>query len=618
MNILYKRCYLESLEKLTQEEQKRCHLAVSRFRDTPGRPGLNFESLGKIASHNHHSIRASKELRIILGVEPNMHDPKNVVLAFAGHHDDAYDWARGQGHHTDMISDISADDDTAKVDDIERQLDQLTDVEDWQLFLFPEQKTLVDKEYFGETRILGAAGTGKTVLALHRAKWLGERYPDEKILFTTFSASLPTHFRELYMRIPGAPPNVTFLSINQLARRISEDYRSAPRSDDLFNAAWDKTIAKGSALAKLSRDYLKDEIERVIKGRGASREEYLDTDKFQRVGRQRGFKRAEREMCWQLQEAWDAHLSRANMTTFADKMIVARDKARQQKGVYRAIIVDEYQDITLVGAQFLRALVAGSPDKAVPYNGLWLLGDAAQRIYVGGWYPAWADLKFTGRSETIHTNYRNTRYIVEAASKVRGTHKTGAEKDEFIAEHKNFALGEGIRPVFINVANAQSKEITTIVCEIKRLIKDESFRHEDIGIFVSDNGSANVIFNAFSNKMRPPIPCFLLKGLKHNPPKQGVRIGTYDRGKGLEFKAVFLPRLGASVFPPPFETNEPQQDPISGLELAEPSDDEKEHRQLQLNRLYVGMTRAVRFLYLLADEEPCEELQNARDFFDWK
>lgn len=85
-DILYARSYHESVNKLTKEERRLCDRAVEKFRRDPRHAGLHFEYLGKRSAHNHHSIRASKELRIILGIEPSMHDLQKVVLATAGHH----------------------------------------------------------------------------------------------------------------------------------------------------------------------------------------------------------------------------------------------------------------------------------------------------------------------------------------------------------------------------------------------------------------------------------------------------------------------------------------------------------------------------------------------------
>ena len=619
MNLLYGCSYHRSLKKLRVDERDRCHEAVYTLCRNPRWPGLNLEHLGKVAAHNHHSIRASKELRIILGLEPNLLDPKKVILVYAGHHDPAYSWSDQHGRHTDMVAETSFPYLDKKNDLLQRQKN-FADAEEWQLFLHPEQQELVHKKFFGEARILGASGTGKTVIALHRAAWLGERYPQEKVLFTTYSRSLLNYLRYLYLGISDSPANVKFINIDKLARDIARDSRpnltiDFSKEKVFFDEAWRETVYN-TRLAKLSREYLKEEIERVIKGRDAKQDEYLDTDKFERIGRKQGFDKESREICWRLKEAFDARLQQAGLATFTDVLIAARDTARQNDGRYRAVLVDEYQDITLVGAQLLRALVVGNQDKQVPDNGLLFLGDAAQRIYVGGWKPAWANLKFSGqgRSEILQTNYRTTRRISDAAVAVRGTAKTGANHEEQITTCQDFALGDGEQPVFFKVESKM--DIKTIAGEIKNLVENKSLRHEDIGILVNHNNDAEEINHALISKFA--IPCFQLKDMRATAPGQGVRIGTFDRGKGLEFLAVFLPRLGASLFPGAFVPVGPQQGNIPGISPDSLSGEEQEHRQLQLDRLYVGMTRAVRFLYLLADEEPCEEFLNAEHCFEWR
>lgn len=618
-DILYARSFHRAINKLTKEEQKLCGQAIEKFRNDPRHPGLNFEYLGKQPAHNHHSIRASKELRIILGVEPHMHDPQKVVLAAAGHHDWAYNWSSSRAYCTNISEGAPFAGDDLSPDEFARLLEALSDAEEWQLFLHPDQEALVHKKFFREARILGAAGTGKTVLAFHRAAWLGNRYPKSKILFTTFSRSLTNHYARLYRRLPNAPSNVEFINIDRLAHQIAGypdiDIKKEER---LFAEAWKETVP-GTALERLPRSYLKEEVERVIKGRGASREEYTDTGRFNRLGRRRGFNRGQREICWRLKDAWDARLRQAGITTFADILLKARDITQNQVvRHYQSVIADEYQDFTLVGAQFVRALVAGAADKTVPDDGLLLLGDAAQRIYAGGWIPAWANLSFSGRSETIHTNYRNTRLIVEAASAMRGKDKTGAGDDEYITGYQAFSLGDGERPVFFSVAD-KAQEILAIIREIEQLVNDgsvshEKISHQDIGILMYHNQDADEIFNALKERS---IPCVLLRALKNENPVAGVRVGTYDRGKGMEFQAVFLPRLGESQFPKPFDRAEPVQETMLETDPdGEMSDEEKEHRQLHLDRLYVGMTRARRFLYLLADETPCKELRAAEDLFE--
>ena len=617
------RSFHRALNNLQPQEQRRCHKTIKKFNRNLRLGGLNFELLDKGSQHrNHHSIRVSDELRLILGVEPDIQKPQQVVFVYAGHHDAAYRWSENHGWHTDVESvelydDVTGDDVTGQAKQDKLPLQKFIDMEEWQLFLHDDQKELVHKKFFGEARIVGVAGSGKTVLALHRVAYLGEIYPQEKVLFATYSKSLCTHLKYLYEKLPRAANNVEFHNIHNLATRAVANPKFDPQSEkEFFNAAYRETIP-GTVLEKLPRYYLKDEIERVIKGRDASRDEYLDTGAFHRTGRKRSFKRDAREICWRLKESWDARLRDAGLTAFADVTTVARDKAQQQTRQYRAIVVDEYQDLTLVEAQFLRALVCGSPNNKVPDNGLVFFGDAAQNILAGGWTAAASNLKFKSRGDAtaktdyqLTQNYRNTRRIIEAANAVRGG--DGNDSGNRNALPKQFDLGDGERPKFIKTP--LQNETSTIAAEIKKLT-DDGLELEAIGIFMRRNDDANQIAEQLEQK---GIGCFLLQKMRDQPPGAGVRVGTFDRSKGMEFIAVFLPRLGASQFPAPLLRSAPQQESLADVSPADLPEEEQEHRQLQLNRLYVGMTRAAKHLFLLADEEPCKELLNAEEYFDWR
>ena len=398
---------------LTASDKRRCDEAISRFRDNPLHPGLNYERLGKNPKQNHCSIRASRELRLILAVEPDFQAPEVVVFVNMGHHDQMYQWAERQGFVTDADEGLDMDGGPPAQGRSEDNAAVLQSFEDWQLFLHPDQEPLVKRQYADAARIRGAAGTGKTVVALHRAKELGHRFSGERVLFTTFSRSLTEHLKRLYGRIPEAAPNVEFVNIDRVAFSLVKPAIDRQKAGEAFDQAY-QVVIQGSRLERCSGDYLKDEIDKVIKGRAATREEYLDTDRFERLGRRRKFNRSDRELCWQLREAWDEGMRAAGISDFTDTMILARDAVQERNTPeYRSVIVDEAQDMTLVGMQLVRALVAGDRGNPVPPDGLLMLDDAAQRIYSGGFRLVWAGIQVSGRAEILKTNYRNTRQIVE-------------------------------------------------------------------------------------------------------------------------------------------------------------------------------------------------------------
>ena len=483
-------------------------------------------------------------------MNPYFSNPERVLLLYAGHHGAAYRWASRRGYYTDAVGTVNLGDVAPPDEAPANAISSLSDFEEWQLFLHPDQEPLVRRHYAGgEARIRGAAGTGKTVVALHRAAKLGRRYAGDKVLFTTFSRSLTQHLRQLYLRIPNAPGNVVFLNIDRVARGLVREasmrWVDPPKVAKAFDAAY-ATVVRGTALERCSRDYLKEEVETIIKGRAATREEYLNTGRFERLGRRHKLKRADRELCWRLREVWDQGMRRADTTSFPDVLIEARNQAQARSGgEYRAAIVDEAQDMTLVGMQLVRALVAGRPENRVPRDGLLILDDAAQRIYAGGFRLSWAGLQVKGRSEILKTNYRNTRSIVEAAMAVRGEVLPVMEdNDDGAALHAEFARKAGALPVFIPVG--PQGEIQAIAEEIRNLVDKERVTHESIGVLMRSNHDADRAGKWLSDE---GIPCAMLRTMRAGALGSGVRVGTFDRSKGLEFRAVLIPRLGASVFP---------------------------------------------------------------------
>ena len=275
--------------------------------------------------------------------------------------------------------------------------------------------------------------------------------------------------------------------------------------------------------------------------------------------------------------------------------------------------------MTAVMMQLVRAAVAGKRTNPVPEDGLLVSDDSAQRLYPGGFLPIWAGLDIRGRAIQLQTCYRTTRHIAEAAIAVRGESvPVRDDSDDGASGITGFESEDGILPVFLQ--RGKKEEIPSIAAEIRRLIDVEGFAPEEIGVFAASNRDCDSCHTSLSSESFG-IPCEVVKsGNRAGANSRGrVRIATFDRCKGLEFRAVFIPRLGASIFP---ERHMHVRD--GATELSEtvedrnlPVEQEQEERQLVLDRLYVGMTRARERLFLVADESPCKELESAREFFDW-
>ena len=341
---------------------------------------------------------------------------------------------------------------------------------------------------------------GKTVVALHRAAVLGRRYSEERVLFTSFSRSLCNRLEEIFRQLPNAPHNVEFCNIDRVAYDYlgGEQWVDRKAVDEGFEAVYQRVVPD-SPIRHFDRYYLREEIEKVIKGRNPIQEEYLDTDRFERLGRKRSLNKSMREACWRLAEAWDRELRERQTSSFPDQLISARNQAWEQaSGRYRSVIVDEAQDMTLVGMQFVRALVAGARENSVPPDGVLMVDDGAQRIYAGGFRPVWADLNVRGSSEELRTNYRNTGAILTAAKAVRDGAPPASDGDS-LAQHTDVQREEGDRPVFRRSPNSE----LAMALDIIEGLCNDGFEYHEIALLTRSNTDAEQIYESLGRKNIP-------------------------------------------------------------------------------------------------------------------
>ena len=94
----------------------------------------------------------------------------------------------------------------AGVEELERALEYPWDK--WTVFLHPSQRELVERNYAGPARVAGSAGTGKTIVALHRAAHLARSDRESRVLLTTFSKTLANSLRNRLKRLIGNEPRL--------------------------------------------------------------------------------------------------------------------------------------------------------------------------------------------------------------------------------------------------------------------------------------------------------------------------------------------------------------------------------------------------------------------------
>jgi len=454
-------------------------------------------------------------------------------------------------------------------------------VEEWMAFLHPAQARVVRRSYNGPARIRGAAGTGKTVVGLHRAAYLA-RTRQGKVLVTTYIRTLPDVLRQQLTRLaPDVVDRVEFAGVHETAKRILDERGVTHRIDGrqiaaAWTAAWGK-VAGGSIIDtdRHEQDYWHDEVSCVIKGRGLTRwQQYAD---LPRLGRRHRLGPQQRRVVWDLYEAYQQELRARGVHDFADQISLAEAELRREPPAerYTAVVVDEAQDLTCVMIRMLHGLVGDGPD------GLTLVGDGQQTIYPGGFTLAEAGVSVAGRGVVLDVNYRNTREILQFASVL-------VRDDEFADIEGATAQGDrptevartGTKPVYVRCANEADRQ-RRLVLRVHEVVAEVGTNFGDVGVLSLSRRGVEAAMDSLTKAGVPVVNLEKYDGV----PSNRVKVGTVKRAKGLEFKQVLVVDPYASWL----------------SEKADRLDDvERERRDYRLRELYVAMTRARDGLWVAA------------------
>ncbi|WJY01963.1 3'-5' exonuclease [Curtobacterium sp. 458] len=456
--------------------------------------------------------------------------------------------------------------------------DQLLDgvleapIEDWMAFLDPAQAKLVRRSFNGPARIRGAAGTGKTVVGLHRAAYLA-RSTGGRVLFTTYIGTLPKVLESLPERLaPDMVGRIDFVGNHAFATRLLKERRIAfpvpGREARLaFDDAWN-AIRASSPLrsSRFSPSYREDEIKHVIKGRGLTRfDQYAD---LARVGRKHALPVETRQAVWDLYEAYSRGLRERRAHDWEDIVLLARDAvAAAPLERYDAVIVDEAQDLSCTMVSPMHHLVGDRAD------GLTLIGDGQQTIYPGGYTLGEVGISLSGRGVVLDVNHRNTAEILEFAKEmVADDQFVDIEGVDGVGDAVSAISRSGPAPAFHRFSS-RAEHDRSMVERLREVLRLIGTGHGDVGILTATKRQADDVRSVLRDAGVPVIMLDEYSGRTSN----AVRVGTVKREKGLEFKQVLLAHVDPRLI-----------DPAPGA----PSETERELRERGRRELYVGMTRA--------------------------
>jgi hypothetical protein len=661
--------FTDSLARLTGDEQKAVKTTAFDLQLDPANPGMSFHRLGKSKDPRFWSVRAGKDLRLIVH-----RTAQSLLLCYVDHHDKAYAWAErrklethprtgaaqlveirqrvqeivvpaavrvsrepipgrpllahlsdeellGYGVPTEWLADVRrATEDTLLVlvdhlpaeaaeallelatggvphrpqpaaaagdpfehPDARRRFRVVADLDElaraleypwerWIVFLHPAQRELVERRFGGPARISGSAGTGKTVVALHRAAHLARANPDARILLTTFSEPLASALRIKLARLIGSEPRlrerIDVDPLNAVARRLHE--RMVGPAEVASRGAI-RELVQEAALAsvdmRFALPFLLSEWTDVVDAWQLGTEEaYLGVA---RLGRKTRLPEKHRQALWKVFARVRVGLDERRLVTEAD--LYSRVAARVATGgrlPYDFVVVDEAQDVSVPQLRFIAALGGARPDA------LFFAGDLGQRIFQlpFSWRSLGVDIR--GRSVTLRINYRTSHQIRARADRL--LEPRVSDVDGNTEERRGtISVFNGPDPLVRVLDRAEDE--SALVGRWLAERASEGVPPEEMSVFVRSPAElprARAAVEAAG--LRVTLLDDAVKTLRGH-----VAVGVMHLSKGLEFRAVAVMACDDEVLP--------LQDRIQSVT---DEGDLEEAYETERHLLYVACTRA--------------------------
>lgn len=489
------------------------------------------------------------------------------------------------------------------VDDEEELLAMLdAPLEKWRVYLHPSQRKLVERSWNGPARVLGGAGTGKTVAAMHRAKWLARNWKADsaqKILFTTFSSNLAADIRENLRSICDSETlaKIEVVNIDAWVRRFLKDNGESRRivfaESEESDSCWKEILGSGADQAGLTESFIRDEWQSVVQSHSICEErDYL---RVSRRGRGTPLDRRKRKVLWKLFETYRAHLDDDGFIEAQDAYRIAREAIELRRHAlppYRAIIVDEAQDIEPSAYKMLRALIP-EPQDEPDQNSMFIVGDGYQRIYGRRVTLSQCGINIRGRGRKLRISYRTPEEIRKWAVSILA----GLDVDDLDNEPDRL---DGFRSLFHGPVPealhfpSEAEEFEGLLSWIQKteglgidlknicVIARENSQIKSLKDFLGDKGVESHV---------------LRRKVTDDREKPGVRLATMHRAKGLEFTAVAIAGMNKGKVPS-----------STALQNAPDEVGREEIMGMEKMLVYVAATRARKRLLVTSSGERSEIL----------
>jgi len=460
--------------------------------------------------------------------------------------------------------------------------------EKWTVFLHPAQRIFAYRSYNGPARVAGSAGTGKTVVAIHRALALHKKYPENKILLTTFTKTLANAMRVKLERLAGSGTSaLEKIDVRHLEGVAYEMMQQSGKQPNIASVSqlqsFFKYACKELDVEDFSIGFLLAEWEHVVDAwQLKSWEDYRDV---KRLGRKTRIGGAQREKLWSIfDRVWNTIASR-KLTTWPS--VFSSLHANSAPAIkYQNIIIDEAQDISVSELKFVARLVGDKTD------GLFFAGDLGQRIFRQpfSWKSLGVDVR--GRSNTLQINYRTSHQIRKQADRLLPKEISDLDENEE-SRKATISLFNSLPPQILVVDDLDDE--TSIISDWINQQISGGVPVSEIGIFVRSEGelprAKAAIIDAGQNAFK------ITDKFEENT--SAISFGTMHLAKGLEFRSVAVMACDEDILP--------QQE---RLERVTDASDLAEVYETERHLLYVACTRAREHLLVTGVEPGSEFLED--------
>ncbi len=477
--------------------------------------------------------------------------------------------------------------------------------EKWTIFLHPSQQQWVMRDYAGPARVSGSAGTGKTIVALHRGVTLAREHPDARVWLTTFSSTLANALQNkincLISNQPRLAERLEVADMNAMGQRLLD--RLKPKGQAKARLATPaqvreaasaalaevKAASEGALLTRFNLNFVLGEWTDVVDAWQLQIwDDYRDV---KRLGRKTRLNEAQRQALWHVFTGIQSRLATAGVLTHAAMFTqLAHQLAALKHPPFDYVVVDEAQDVSISQLRMLAAMAGVAPDGfgQVRANSLFFAGDLGQRIFQQpfSWKSLGVDVR--GRSRTLHINYRTSHQIRQQADRLLGPEVSDSDGN---TENRKGTVSvfNGPAPLICSYKD-QATEITAVADWLKGLTAAGYAPHE-VGVFVRSEAQLNRAIEALQSANMP------LRVLdEHVETSHGqASVCTMHLAKGLEFRAVVVMACDDEVIPLQ-----------SRLESVMDESDLLDVYDTERHLLYVACTRA-RDRLLVSSVSPASE-----------